>query len=177
MAATATAVLLVGAAPAWSSALPGVDRPDGGVVLSVTVPETSDNAREQFTMTVARSPVFHVSADSNELRLANVQIRDSRTNSPGWTVIGQMSDLTGPSETVPAHAIGWQPVVLHPGAGAVPGPRVDDPNGLSIARLLASAPPGHGGPGQKATLTGVLTVPAGTTPGNYRATLTLTALG
>ncbi len=68
----------------------------------------------------------------------------------------------------------------HPGAGAVAGAAVnsgyDGGDGLSVSRLLGSAPTGHD---RSAGVVGAdldLKIPNTIDKGSYRATLTLTAL-
>ena len=84
---------------------------------------------------------------------------------------------------LPGRYLGWAPAVTSPGAGAGPGGAVAPgyPVGgsaLSIDQILASAPDGHLGPDQTATLDAGLTlnVPTSARNGDYTGTLTLTAL-
>jgi hypothetical protein len=109
--------------------------------------------------------------------LKPVKITDTRSGAPSWSVSGQVSDFTG---GLSGKYLGWTPNVTTPGAGATAGDAVatgiDSGNGLKDAAVLASATTGHG---LGTAVVGAdldLRIPAGTAPGTYTATLTLTAL-
>lgn len=110
--------------------------------------------------------------------LRGVQVIDTRSSAPGWSVSGQVGDFSG---GVPGRYLGWTPRILTEGAGALPGESVISGflagNGLSNPSLLASAPKGH--PIGSATVGADLDLrlPTATPAGTYTATLTLTALG
>lgn len=113
--------------------------------------------------------------------LPEVLVEDTRPGGAPWRVTGRASDLTGANGTVGARHLGWAPVLLSAGGGAVAGPevapRLAGGAGLGEPRVLGSAPEGHA-PG-RATLGGTLELlaPRGTEPGSYRAVVTLTMVG
>ena len=111
--------------------------------------------------------------------LKPVKVTDTRAGSPAWSVSGQVGDFTG-GGGLDGKYLGWTPKVTSAGAGAVAGPLVASGfasgNGLKDSAVLGSAPDGHT-TGSGSLGAGLdLRIPAETDPGNYTATLTLTAL-
>jgi hypothetical protein len=106
-----------------------------------------------------------------------IQVSDTRTNSPGWSISGQVSDF---NDGLPGRCLGWTPTVVSPGAGAVAGAPVasgfTSGNGLADASVLASAAAPY--PAGSATVGADLDLrlPADTPAGSYSAVLTITAL-
>ena len=111
-----------------------------------------------------------------------VTVTDTRTDSPGWNVTGQISQFVAASGsgTMDASDLGWQPKlidqatgqVVTPGAPVLPGAG----GGLKDAQQLGTAAAGaaNGTAHVGADLT--LDAPTTTQLGSYTATLTLTAI-
>ncbi len=118
--------------------------------------------------------------------IAPVYVSDTRPGRPAWQVVARLSRFLAPSGAwISASNAGWEPVILSATAmGATPGPAVtpgypSGGTGMAVTRVLASAPTGHGGStGQTAELGGRITVrlPFTATRGDYRTTLTVTAI-
>jgi hypothetical protein len=111
-----------------------------------------------------------------------VTVTDTRTDSPGWNVTGQVSDFTAASGTgtMSASDLGWSPTLMDQATGqtVTPGTPVSPGagGGLGIAQLLATAGAGtaDGTAHVGANLT--LDAPTNTQLGTYTAILTLTAI-
>ena len=111
-----------------------------------------------------------------------VTVTDTRTQSPGWNITGQISDFTtvDGTGTIAAADLGWLPKLIDqatgelvtPGALVAPGTG----GGLKTAQQLATAAAGtsNGTAHVGADLT--LDAPTTTQLGTYTATLTLTAI-
>ncbi|GAA2367476.1 adenylyl cyclase [Dactylosporangium salmoneum] len=154
---------------------------DNQQTITATVPE----APGEFSWTIDATDHAVVLSDAANMgsylqstgQLKPVKVSDTRAGGPAWSVSGQVGDFTG---GLSGKYLGWTPMVLAPGAGAVAGgavaPGIDAGNGLTAASTLGSAPDGHA----KGTATlgsGLdLRVPVDTAPGTYTTTLTLTAL-
>lgn len=116
--------------------------------------------------------------------LTPVTVTDTRVGAQAWTVVGQMSNFD--PALIFGRYLGWDPAIVTPGMGAVPGDVVPPgyPGtgaGLHTTRILASAPEGHEGEGVTETTAVVgaaltLHVPTAVPTGTYTGTLTLTAL-
>jgi hypothetical protein len=110
-----------------------------------------------------------------------VTVTDTRAQSPGWNVVGQVSDFSnGSGAGIAAGSLGWAPKVVDSGTGqevttgAVVAPGAGD--GLGAAQQLASAAAGSARGTARLGATLRLLAPTGTSPGTYTATLTLTAI-
>ncbi|HWL43749.1 MAG TPA: choice-of-anchor M domain-containing protein [Ilumatobacter sp.] len=148
---------------------------EGALVVSVD-PNDRDVVMGPFSL--ATSGDYWES--TGELR--PVQVTDTRSGLPGWSVAGQVSDFTSGANTVGAQHLGWTPQVSSQsdGQGAVAGapvaPGIAAGEGLSTSRGLASAPAGAGL--GTATAGGELDLhlPTSAEAGTYTALLTLTAI-
>jgi len=117
--------------------------------------------------------------------LPTVSVTDTRTGGPAWRVTAEVSDFASDDDVLRARHLGWVPSLLGAGGGAVAGdpvaPRLASADGtgkgLATPRVLGSARPGH--PAGTASLGGTLELlaPLATAPGEYRAVLTITAIG
>ncbi|MFC9971646.1 WxL domain-containing protein [Spirillospora sp. NPDC127200] len=108
--------------------------------------------------------------------LNKATVTDARGTNAGWSLVGQMSDLTATGGgSIPAANLAWAPTaaVVNDGSTGqvVAGPRV---SGLDVARTLASSAGGSSGGVFEAGAGLDLGIPAGATPGDYTGTLTLT---
>ena len=107
-------------------------------------------------------------------------VTDTRTTGPEWSVNGQVTDFLDGDKTFSSKYLGWQPHVFAEGAGATAGDPVasgfNTGTGLSESRTLGSAAGGHtlGSAELGADLN--LKFPTNISQGNYRATLTITAV-
>ena len=163
-------------------------------IASTTSPGTS----EQLTTTVTQQGGLTISVDSSApvvlpapvltsdaSALASsgdintVTVTDTRTQGPGWNVVGQVSDFSnGSGGTIAADSLGWAPKVIDsatgetvtPGAVVAPGS-----TGLGQAQQLASAAAGSRGTAHLGATLNLL-APTSTETGTYTATLTLTAI-
>lgn len=109
-----------------------------------------------------------------------INVSDTRSSLAPWSVSGVLGDFTDGSKTFSGSLLGWSPKVTTAGAGAVAGGAVgsgfDGSKGLSVSRVLGSAPQGH--PRGQALLGADLDLklPLDTAKGSYRATLTVDLL-
>lgn len=144
----------------------------------------SGTARQELTVEVAGGPLtLSVADDQVSLTGATIggtatgalnpaTVEDLRGTDAGWSLIGQSSDFTADTGTIPADQLGWAPSASG-GPGTVsPGSAV--PSGLGSARTLCQAPAGSSAGTFQCGAQLTLSVPETTAPGSYRATLTLT---
>ncbi|MEV8515485.1 fibronectin type III domain-containing protein [Dactylosporangium sp. NPDC051484] len=110
-----------------------------------------------------------------------ITVSDSRRSLAPWSISASVSDFRDAGKTFSGAYLGWVPRVLNPGAGAKASSPVlsaydDQGQGLSVSRGLGWADQGH--PRGNAQLGAELDlkIPASVEKGNYRATLTITAL-
>ncbi|WP_328913817.1 MULTISPECIES: Ig-like domain-containing protein [unclassified Streptomyces] len=110
-----------------------------------------------------------------------VTVTDTRTQSPGWNVVGQVGNFSnGSGGTISAGYLGWTPKVLDfangevvtPGAVVAPGTN----GGLGKSQQLATAGAGSANGTAHVGATLNLLAPTSTQVGNYTATMTLTAI-
>ena len=107
-------------------------------------------------------------------------VTDTRPAGAAWSVNGQVTDFLDGDKTFSSKYLGWQPHVFAAGAGATAGDPVESGfntgTGLSQSRTLGSAAAGHdlGSAELGADLS--LKFPTSIVKGNYRATLTITAV-
>jgi len=111
-----------------------------------------------------------------------ITVTDTRSAKSPWSISASVGDFTDADKTFSGSALGWTPKVKTAGGGAVAGDAVDSGfgtsgKGLSVSRVLGSAPDGHdrGGAGLGADLD-LKVSDLSTEEGSYRATLTITAL-
>jgi hypothetical protein len=136
----------------------------------VTVPQSSGGSGT-FTLTVPGSTVtLAVSGTSATGSLNQIEVADTRSPAPGWSVTGGATDFTG-AGTISASQLEWVPNVPSTCAGVTPGGNAS--LGTSTALASAAAGAGTGTCMLGADLT--LTIPSAATPGSYSSTLTLTA--
>jgi hypothetical protein len=109
-----------------------------------------------------------------------ITVTDNRPAGAAWSVNGQVTDFLDGTKSFSSKYLGWQPHVLGEGAGAVAGGPIvsgfTTGDGLSESRTLGAAPAGHplGSAGLGADLN--LKFPTSIDKGDYRATLTITAV-
>jgi hypothetical protein len=113
-------------------------------------------------------------------QLAPVVVTDTRAGAPSWSVSAQVSDFTGPAGSFDGKYLGWAPSVTAPGGDAAAGSTIVSGfvsgSGLKDSRTLGFAAAGHAA--GSATLGAALNLqlPLDTAAGNYKGTLTLTAV-
>nr|BFE59006.1 hypothetical protein GCM10020063_035320 [Dactylosporangium thailandense] len=136
-----------------------------------------------FTMTVTDVPVRLTTAalqpdhtfDSTG-GLAPVTITDERDQTrPGWSLTGQVGDFTSGANTFSGAYLSWTPAILTPNrAGDV---RPGDPSAILRDGSELAHAPAAGGLGTTVLGAGLhLRIPSTTQPGEYSATLTITAI-
>lgn len=110
-----------------------------------------------------------------------ILVSDNRRSLAPWSISASTSDFRDADKTFSGAYLGWTPKVLVAGAGAqasgaVPSAYDDHGQGLSVSRGLGWAEQGH--PKGTARLGADLELkfPGSVDKGNYRATLTITAL-
>lgn len=151
------------------------------VKITTSVPDTGALAIRVASGTVALGTP-QVTAELDALvangALPTVTVSDLRAADPGWSVSGQIGDFTGTAGTVDGKYLGWKPkvVTVSTGQRVTPGAAVAAGTGLKSAAALATA--GSGAGRGTATLGAdlELRLPTTTAPGDYSATLTLTAI-
>ena len=140
-----------------------------------------------FTMTVSPDAVNLTQASSDGTKfestgnLSPVTVSDGRQQSvPGWSVSGQVSDFAAGALTFTGNDLGWTPQVTtqDPAGDVVAGaPIAAGANpGLHQGGALASAAAGKGFGSSTLGAALDLQVPVTTKPGDYSATLTVTAV-
>ncbi len=113
--------------------------------------------------------------------LNEVTVGDYRAESPGWTLVGQVSDFRSGDDRIAAANLGWVPAARSTASALVSGaatpveagPPAPPGQGLDRPRVLCRAGVGAGGSWVCGALL-TLGVPGATRPGTYRALLTLT---
>jgi hypothetical protein len=183
-----------------SSCANGADKGVGTVVDKVTVhPYHGDNQDIQVNVptlapgefgwtidgqnglvdlgTATEDAAYNLSADG---KLNPIKVSDSRRTLSPWSISANVGDFKDADKTIAGSALGWTPYLVSAGAGANPGPAVangvDNGKGLAESSVLGSAAQGH--LRGSATLGASLNfkVPDSVDKGNYRTTLTITAL-
>ncbi|WP_157411238.1 choice-of-anchor M domain-containing protein [Actinoplanes rectilineatus] len=147
-----------------------IDAGAGALVLSV------DPEDREATLPAATLNTTGDRWESNGA-LRPVSVTDTRAAQPGWSVSGRIDGgFTGPDgATFGGDHLGWTPQVTTQaaGQGVVAGPAA---TGLGTGGVLGSAPAGKGRGTAELDAGLRLSVPTDTSPGTYRATLTLTAI-
>jgi len=132
-------------------------------------------------------PPMTVGAGGDRLEAAGalrpVTVTDTRASRPGWNASGQVSDFVAEAGgSFGGRYLGWLPEVLSQaeGQGVVAGPAAPSGfttgAGLAEGAVLGSAPAGSGRGTAKLGARLRLELPTETPPGEYAATLTLTAI-
>ncbi|TDD35833.1 hypothetical protein E1287_12660 [Actinomadura sp. KC06] len=107
--------------------------------------------------------------------LRTATVTDARGTQAGWSLVGEVTDFShAQGATIPKANLAWSPTaqVVDDGSQGAVTPGTAGP--LGTARTLASSAAGSSGGVFQAGAGLDLGVPAGTSPGDYTATLTLT---
>ncbi|MFD3540936.1 beta-xylosidase [Streptomyces sp. NPDC058662] len=164
-----------GSGPAAYTVVAPAPPPPGTRKVTATV-EAGDLAMTQTGEDIALGPVPYGEGGAATGRIGTVTIKDARGGPAGWSLIGRVSDFTGPGGVrIPAGALSWTPSCT--AAAGSPSPCAPGSAGAVGAdgAVLAATPdaPLVGG-----TFTVdaevALQVPPYTPPGAYTALLTLT---
>ncbi|WP_045743526.1 purple acid phosphatase family protein [Actinoplanes rectilineatus] len=110
-----------------------------------------------------------------------IKVSDSRRSLSPWSISASVGDFVDADKKFSGSYLGWGPYLATAGAGAKAGTSVasgydDDGKGLSISRGLGYAEQGHA---RGSAVLGAdldLKIPGEVEKGNYRTTLTITAL-
>lgn len=110
-----------------------------------------------------------------------IAVSDTRRSLAPWSLSAGVGDFKDGDKAFSGAYLGWTPNVVTAGAGATAGAAVpskldDNGQGLSVSRGLASAAQGHARGTAKLGADLDLKIPAEAEKGNYRTTLTITAL-
>lgn len=110
-----------------------------------------------------------------------IVVKDTRRTLSPWSVSADVSDFADAGKTFSGSYLGWTPHVTEAGAGAQAGATVvsgydGNGQGLAVSRSLASAAQGHARGSAKLGADLDLKIPDSVDKGDYRATLTVTAL-
>ncbi|GAB3950556.1 hypothetical protein GCM10027614_51170 [Micromonospora vulcania] len=110
-----------------------------------------------------------------------ILVSDSRRTLAPWSISASVGDFQDADKKFAGSYLGWTPYVLDAGAGAVAGAPVlsaydDQGKGLAASSGLGSAVQGHPRGGAKLGADLDLKIPDSIAKGNYRTTLTITAL-
>ena len=114
-------------------------------------------------------------------QLNQIVVSDTRRSLAPWSISASVGDFKDGGKSFPGAYLGWAPFVAFAGAGAQAGAPIpsgydDQGQGLSVSRGLGYAAQGHDRGTAKLGADLDLKVPDGVDKGNYRATLTITAL-
>jgi surface-anchored protein len=169
-----------------------VDEPGGEPDLSQLIIATIDESDGVLVVSVDPDdrtvvlPPAQLSPSGDRWQTAGdlrpVTVTDTRAGAPGWNVSGQVGEFTGESGSFAGSFLGWSPEVLSQaaGQGVEPGAVVpsgfEGGDGLATSRGLGSAPSGDGLGTARLGAGLALQLPTQTPPGEYTATLTLTAI-
>jgi hypothetical protein len=151
------------------------------VKITATVPDTGALAIRVSSGTVALgTPQLTAELDAlvTTGTLPTVTVSDLRAANPGWSVSGQIGDFTGTAGTVDGRYLGWTPKVVTTSTGqtVTAGSAVAAGAGLKTAAPLATAGSGAGRGTAQLGADLELRLPTTVVPGDYSATLTLTAI-
>ncbi|MGI5236967.1 fibronectin type III domain-containing protein [Dactylosporangium sp. CA-139066] len=110
-----------------------------------------------------------------------IVVTDSRRSLAPWSISASVSDFRDGAKSFPGSYLGWTPKVLVAGVGAqasaaVPSGYDVQGGGLDVSRPLAWADQGHPRGTAEVGADLDLKIPASSDKGDYRATLTITAL-
>jgi len=151
----------------------------GSVDVSVSLPATGGLA-----LTVggdkADLGAAKLSSDLSTYRasgaLPEVKVTDLRAANPGWSLTGQVTDLTSGSNTIDGKQLGWRPKVTATADGQTvkAGSRVRPGTGLEAPKELASAAAGQGTGTATVGADLSLSVPSWARGGTYTGVITIT---
>jgi len=109
-----------------------------------------------------------------------IVVSDTRRSLAPWSISASVGDFHDGDKTFSGKYLGWTPKVIDAGIGATPGGDIwsgyDAGDGLSVSRTLGSGDQGHPRGTAKLGADLDLKIPGSVDKGNYRATLTITAL-
>jgi hypothetical protein len=174
--------------PAFETFTPLAFLDPGDLEIEVSVPEGGPPPPTgEFTWTITSSAavqmgtaVAGVDAFTASGNLPVIEVTDTRTAAPAWTLSGQVTDFVGGGKSFDGTALGWGPAVTdntvdaQPGAAVAPGA---GGTGLKASRTLAGSALGHALGSAKVTASLGLAIPLDTEAGDYTGILTLTAIG
>ncbi|MDR0433221.1 MAG: HtaA domain-containing protein [Bifidobacteriaceae bacterium] len=175
--------------PSFETFTPVTFLNDGDIPIEVTVPEEEPPLppEGEFTWTIPGSAAVimgtavqdgDVFAATGNLPVINVT--DTRTTAPAWTMSGQVSDFVGGGKSFGGQALGWVPAIgantVDAVAGAAVAPGAGG-TGLTSSRTLAGSALGHALGSAQVTAGLSLAIPLATDAGDYTGVLTLTAIG
>ncbi len=114
-------------------------------------------------------------------RINPIVVSDSRRSLAPWSISASVGDFQDAGKTFSGAYLGWTPLVLLAGAGAQASGAIasafdDQGQGLSVSRGLGWAGQGHPRGTAKLGADLDLKIPGSVEKGDYRATLTITAL-
>ncbi|SEG63680.1 Immunoglobulin I-set domain-containing protein [Nonomuraea solani] len=142
---------------------------EGGAAASQTV--SAQVVAGHLTLSVAGTAATLTAANAGQSATGSLNtatVTDQRGTVAGWSLVGQVTDFTSAAGgAIAASALGWRPST---DGAAAPGPGA----ALGQATTLCSAATGTGTGVSACAADLTLNVPAGTRPGAYTATLTLT---
>ena len=151
----------------------------GSVDVSVSLPATGGLA-----LTVGGNKAdlgaAELSSDLSTYRangtLPEVKVTDLRAANPGWSLTGQVTDLTSGVHTIDGKQLGWRPKVTATADGQTvkAGSRVRPGTGLAAPKVLASAAAGQGTGTATLGADLNLSVPSWARGGTYTGVITIT---
>ena len=180
---------------AYTVGAPGTGEPEAPAEneqpIEVTVPAAPEEPEEPagsfgwaFSSQEAVSLGTAVQAGSTfraDGALNTIEVTDTRTGGStayGWNISGSVSDFASTDGGFSAGYLGWTPRVSEAGAGVIAGAPVastlSDGVGLAEAAALATS---NAASGAAVDADLELVIPSDTPAGDYRAVLTVTALG
>lgn len=151
----------------------------GSVDVSVSLPATGGLALTVGS-TKADLGAAKLSSDLSTYRasgaLPEVKVTDLRAANPGWSLTGQVTDLTSGSHTIDGKQLGWRPKVAATAEGQTvkAGSRVRPGDGLAAPKVLASAAAGQGTGTATLGADLNLSVPSWARGGTYTGVITIT---
>lgn len=151
-----------------------ITAPAGTITKEQTI--TGDIAPGQFSLNVAGTTVSLTGGSVGGQATGNLNkatVVDLRGTNAGWNLVGQVSDFSGATSTIPGSNLGWTPSSIKvSGSGAVVtganASGLGNPSTLCKAGVGSSAGTFECGAGV------TLVIPDNIAPGAYSATLTLT---
>jgi hypothetical protein len=160
----------------------------GDIPIDVTVPEeTPPPPPGEFTWTITDSSAVAMGtalagadAFTASGALPIIEVSDTRTAAPAWSISGQVSDFVGGDKAFDGKALGWTPSIVANTVDAVAGASVAPGaggTGLTASRTLAASALGHALGSAQVTAGLSLAIPLDTDAGDYTGILTLTAIG
>jgi hypothetical protein len=172
---TPTSTAYIASAATGTTNVTGDATQAGSISLAVTVPLGGYLAVTVVPGTVTLSVPSTATRSFATGMLQPVTVTEYRNYQPGWSVTGEVSNLSAAGQPVPGTRLGWIPGGTVTG-GAILGPPVAPGNpGLgSAGAVLATAAPGSGVGVDTLTAILLLRVPASARAGPFAGTLTLT---